>query len=57
MNSGIIRTALTTTLVLELEYREPAIDEEYPCYSAWKVAFHCIPLVLVDSDSQKSNSR
>jgi hypothetical protein len=24
MNSGIIRSALTTTLVLELEYREPS---------------------------------
>ena len=58
MNSCIIRTALTTTLALELEYREPAIDEwEYPCYADWKRAFHCIPLVLVDSDSQKSNSR
>ena len=25
MNSGIIRKALTTTLALELEYREPSI--------------------------------
>jgi hypothetical protein len=25
MNSGIIRNALTTTLALELEYREPSI--------------------------------
>jgi hypothetical protein len=25
MNSGIIRYALTTTLVLELEYRDPSI--------------------------------
>jgi hypothetical protein len=31
MNSGIIRNALTTTLALELEYREPAFDKwEYP---------------------------
>jgi hypothetical protein len=28
MNSGIIRTALTTTLALELEYREPSIVRE-----------------------------
>jgi hypothetical protein len=28
MNSGIIRTALTTTLALELEYREPPIFRE-----------------------------
>jgi hypothetical protein len=25
LNSGIIRNALTTTLILELEYREPSI--------------------------------
>ena len=25
MNDGIVRNALTTTLVLELEYREPSI--------------------------------
>jgi hypothetical protein len=28
MNTGIIRNALTTTLVLELEYREPSIVRE-----------------------------
>ena len=28
MNSGIIRKALTTTLALELEYREPSIFRE-----------------------------
>ena len=28
MNGGIIRNALTTTLALELEYREPAIVRE-----------------------------
>jgi hypothetical protein len=28
MNSGIIRNALTTTLALELEYREPSILHE-----------------------------
>ena len=28
MNSGIIRNALTTTLILELEYREPSIVRE-----------------------------
>ena len=28
MNSGIIRNALTTTLALELEYREPSIVRE-----------------------------
>jgi hypothetical protein len=28
MNSGIIRKALTTTLALELEYREPFIVRE-----------------------------
>jgi hypothetical protein len=28
MNSGIIRNALTTTLALELEYREPPIFRE-----------------------------
>jgi hypothetical protein len=28
MNSGIIRNALTTTLALELEYREPSIFRE-----------------------------
>ena len=28
MNSGIIRNALTTTLALELEYREPSIVGE-----------------------------
>ena len=58
MNSGIIRNTLTTTLALELEYRGPVLDEwQYPWYTAWDLAFHCIPLVLVDSDSQKSNSR
>lgn len=49
-NSGIIRNTLTTTLALELEYREPAIEEwEYRRYAAWDPGFHCIPLVLVDS--------
>jgi len=28
MNSGIIRNALTTTLALELEYREPSVVRE-----------------------------
>jgi len=28
MNGGIIRNALTTTLALELEYREPSIVRE-----------------------------
>ena len=28
MNSGIIRKALSTTLALELEYREPSIVRE-----------------------------
>jgi hypothetical protein len=28
MNNGIIRNALTTTLALELEYREPSIFRE-----------------------------
>jgi len=28
MNSSIIRKALTTTLALELEYREPSISRE-----------------------------
>jgi hypothetical protein len=28
MNNGIIRDALTTTLALELEYREPSIFRE-----------------------------
>jgi hypothetical protein len=28
MNGGIIRNALTTALVLELEYREPSIFRE-----------------------------
>jgi hypothetical protein len=28
MNGGIIRKALTTTLTLELEYREPSIVRE-----------------------------
>jgi len=28
MNSGIIRNALTTSLALELEYREPSIFRE-----------------------------
>jgi hypothetical protein len=28
MNRGIIRNALTTTLALELEYREPSIFRE-----------------------------
>jgi hypothetical protein len=28
MNDGIVRNALTTTLVLELEYREPSIVRE-----------------------------
>jgi hypothetical protein len=28
MNSGVIRNALTTTLALELEYREPSIFRE-----------------------------
>jgi hypothetical protein len=28
MNNGIIRSALTTTLALELEYREPSIFRE-----------------------------
>ena len=28
MNSGIIRNALATTLILELEYREPSIVRE-----------------------------
>jgi len=28
MNDGIVRNALTTTLVLELEYREPSIVHE-----------------------------
>jgi len=28
MNSGIIRNTLTTTLALELEYREPSIFRE-----------------------------
>ena len=28
MNSGIIRDALTTTLILELEYREPSVARE-----------------------------
>ena len=27
MNCGIIRNTLTTTLALELEYREPVLDE------------------------------
>jgi len=54
MSSGIIRNALTATLALELEYREPAFDEwEYPWYAAWDLAFHCIPLALVDSDFAK----
>jgi len=54
MNSGIIRNTLTTTLALELEYREPAFDEwEYPCYAAWDLMFHCIPLAVVDSDFAK----
>jgi hypothetical protein len=51
MNSGIVRNTLTTTLALELEYREPAIEEwEYRCYAAWDPGFHCIPLAMVDSD-------
>jgi hypothetical protein len=29
MNGGIIRNALTTTLALELEYREPSILREF----------------------------
>jgi hypothetical protein len=29
MNGGIIRGALTTTLALELEYREPSIVREF----------------------------
>jgi hypothetical protein len=54
MNSGIIRNSLTTTLALELDYREPAFDEwEYPCYAPWDLAFHCIPLAVVDSDFAK----
>jgi len=54
MNSGIIRNTLTTTLALELEYREPVLDQwEYPWYAAWDLAFHCIPLALVDSDFAK----
>ena len=28
MNSGIVRNALTTTLALELEYREPSMVRE-----------------------------
>lgn len=49
-NSGIIRNTLTTTLALELEYREPAIEEwEYRRYAAWDPGFYCIPRVLVDS--------
>jgi hypothetical protein len=28
MNNGLIRNALTTTLALELEYREPSIFRE-----------------------------
>ena len=28
MNDGIVRNALTTTLALELEYREPSIVRE-----------------------------
>jgi hypothetical protein len=28
MNDGIVRNALTTTLVLELEYREPSMVRE-----------------------------
>jgi hypothetical protein len=51
MNSGIVRNTLTTTLALELEYREPRFEEwEYRCYAAWDPGFHCIPLVLADSD-------
>jgi hypothetical protein len=54
MNSGIIRNALTTTVALELEYREPAFDKlEYPWYAAWDLAFHGIPPALVDSDFAK----
>jgi len=54
MNSGIIRNTLTTTLALELEYRGPVLDEwQYPWYTAWDLAFHCIPLALVDSDFAK----
>ena len=26
---------------------------EYPWYAAWDLAFHCIPLALVDSDFAK----
>ena len=54
MNSGIIRNTLTTTLAMELEYRGPVLDEwQYPWYTAWDLAFHCIPLALVDSDFAK----
>ena len=28
---------------------------EYPWYAAWDLAFHCIPLAIVDSISQKTN--
>jgi len=34
MNNGIIRDALTTTLALELEYREPSIFRETETKSA-----------------------
>ena len=29
---------------------------EYPWYAAWDLAFHCIPLALVDSDFAKGRS-
>ena len=29
---------------------------EYPWYAAWDLAFHCVPLALVDPDSPRSSS-
>jgi hypothetical protein len=29
---------------------------EYPWYAAWDLAFHCIPLALVDAEFAKANS-
>lgn len=26
---------------------------EYPCYAAWDLAFHCVPLALTDPDFAK----
>ena len=50
MNDGIVRNALTTTLALELEYREPSVVRELepnpsgskdfnPQGDCWKIEF------------------